>query len=276
MINYKILFAALLSVVLCVSCEQQKKVVILHTNDTHSQIEPKADGTCGYARRMGLIAKEREANPDLFLFDAGDFCQGTPYFNYYYGRVEVEALNYMRYDAVTLGNHEFDNGLDSLAMLIRLLNCPVVCANYDPAGSVLEGLIKPYVIIERGGVRVGVFGLGVNPEGLIAMKNFLPMHYNDPLPVADKISTMLRDSLHCDLVVCLSHLGTQYENGKKVSDEDVARASHNIDVIIGGHTHKMFPDYHLKNADGRDVLLSQMGKSAKAVGRIELVLEPDK
>lgn len=262
----------LLSLVLLVSCDKQAKVVILHTNDTHSQVEPKADGTCGYARRMGLIAQERKANPDLFLFDAGDFCQGTPYFNYYGGRVEVEALNYMRYDAVTLGNHEFDNGLDSLAMLIGMLNCPVVCANYDPAGTVLEGLLKPYVVIERAGVRVGVMGLGVNPEGLIAMKNFLPMHYLDPLPVADSISTLLRDSLRCDLIVCLSHLGTQYENGKKVSDEDVAAATRNIDVIIGGHTHKMFPDYHVKNADGRDVLLSQMGKSCAAIGKIEIEL----
>ena len=275
MSNIKLFFVLAISTLLFCSCERQKTIVILHTNDTHSQVEPKDNGTCGYARRMGLIEQERKANPDLFLFDAGDFCQGTPYFNYFHGRVETEAINRMRYDAVTLGNHEFDNGLDSLAMVIGLLNCPVVCANYNPAGTVLEGLIKPYAIIERGGVRVGVFGLGVNPEGLIAMKNFLPLHYVDPIPVADSLSTMLRDSLHCDLVVCLSHLGTQYENHKKVSDEDVAAATHNIDVIIGGHTHKLIPDYHVKNADGRDVLLSQMGKSCPAVGKISVTLSSE-
>ena len=270
-------FFSFLSTVVVVSmlmsCKPEaKQLVILHTNDTHSQVEPKADGTAGYARRMGVIEAERKANPCLLLVDAGDFCQGTPYFNYFHGRIEIDALNRMGYDVATLGNHEFDNGLDSLAMLLRLADFPIVCANYDVAGSVLEGLVKPYTIVEKDGVRIGIFGLGVSPDGLISMRNFLPLHYLDPLPIADSLSTALKLNHHCDVVVCLSHLGTHYDSDQ-VSDEKIASGTSNIDVIIGGHTHKMFPNHKVANANGDSILLSQMGKSGTALGKITLTLD---
>ena len=231
--HYLSMSLVMLAAAALLSCQpRNRQLVIIHTNDTHSQVEPKADGTAGYARRMGVIEAERKANPDLLLVDAGDFCQGTPYFNFFHGRIEVEALNRMHYDAATLGNHEFDNGIDSLAMLLRLAQFPIVCANYDATGTPLEGLLKPYVIVDKGGIKVGIFGLGVSPESLISMRNFLPLHYLAPLPIADSIANELRNVHNCDVVVCLSHLGTHYDNDQ-VSDEVLAAHSTNIDVIMG-------------------------------------------
>ena len=165
-------FGFLLLAVLLVACGKQSaesvKLTILHTNDTHSRILPdKKTGRGGYARRMGLINKERALDPDMILLDAGDFSQGTPYFNYFNGRVEMDAMNWMKYDAATLGNHEFDNGLDTLAMVLKRAHFPIVCANYDFTGTPLEGLTQPYVILERKGVKVGVFGLGCYPYSVI-------------------------------------------------------------------------------------------------------------
>ena len=162
------------------ACTPQDHLTILHTNDTHSQIEPKTNGQCGYARRMGLIEEERKIDKNLLLLDAGDFCQGTPYFNIYHGRVEIDAMNRMRYDAATLGNHEFDNGLDSLATVLKTANFPIVCANYDFTGTALESIIKPFTIVRRGGLNIGIFGLGCDPKGIISDKNFLPAQYLDP------------------------------------------------------------------------------------------------
>ena len=172
----------------CHGC-QEKTIIILHTNDTHSQIEPleegKRDEFCGgYARRMGYIQQMRNEHPDLIVLDAGDFSQGTPYYNFYHGRVEIDAMNRMQYDAITLGNHEFDYGVDTLAAVLQLAHFPIVCANYDVTGSPLEGLVVPYTVIKRSGLRIGVFGIGVNPKGLIAEKNFAPLQYMDPVASA--------------------------------------------------------------------------------------------
>lgn len=269
-----VLFISVLCMSFLGSCrtDTQRSLLILHTNDTHSQIEPKADGTGGYARRMGLINKEREKNPNLLLVDAGDFCQGTPYFNFFHGRVEVEALNRMGYDAVTLGNHEFDNGIDTLAAILQDAAFPVVCANYDVTDTPLEGLVRPYVVLNKGDVRVGVFGLGVDPEGLIAMHNFLPLVYLDPLPIANNIAAQLKEEEGCDVVVCLSHLGTEGKMEGDICDKFIAANSRNIDVIIGGHTHKVYQNLYITDLDGKSVLLSQTGKSGAAVGKITVAL----
>ena len=166
----------------CVACTQPKvqNLTILHSNDTHSQVESleegKRDAHCGgYARRMGFITQQRELDPNILLLDGGDFCQGTPYFNFYHGRVEVEAMNYMKYDVVTLGNHEFDYGVDTLAAMLKTAKFDIVCANYDVTNSPLEDIVKPYTIIRRGNLRIGVFGIGVEPTGLITEKNFHPL-----------------------------------------------------------------------------------------------------
>lgn len=253
-----------------------QSITILHTNDTHSQIEPFAKNASkyadqsGYARRMGLIAQERKADPDLLLLDAGDFSQGTPYFNFYHGRIEIDALNRMHYDAATLGNHEFDNGLDTLAMLIRMAEFPFVCANYDATGTILEGLIHPYTIIERKGVRIGIIGIGVNPAGLIAMRNFEPLRYLDPLPELNRYAAMLKHEKKCSLVICLSHIGT---DASELSDIDLVPQTHDVDIFIGGHTHHLYDGERVLNADGHEVVLSQMGKAGTKIGKMKITLE---
>lgn len=262
-------FTAILLILLVACSPASSTITILHTNDTHSQVEPiahgKRDGNhAGYARRMGVIQHEREKDPNLLLLDAGDWSQGTPYFNLFHGRVEIDAMNQMGYDAITLGNHEFDNGVDTLAAVLQDAQFAVVCANYDVQGTPLENIVKPYIILRRSGIKIGIFGLGVNPKGLIANKNFEPICYLDPIPVAQEIETILKLQHHCDLIICLSHMGTF---GR---DTELAQATQYIDAIIGGHSHKIVTNHYVQNLNGQSVLLAQMGKSGARLGKITL------
>lgn len=259
-------FFALLS-----ACTPQDHLTILHTNDTHSQIEPKSNGQCGYARRMGMIAQERKADKNLLLVDAGDFCQGTPYFNIYRGRVEIDAMNRMRYDAITLGNHEFDNGLDTLAEVLKGAQFPVVCANYDFTGTAMEGMTRPFVIVRKGQLKVGIFGLGCDPKGLIADKNFLPAQFLAPYPIAQQMADTLRQQ-GCDVVVCLSHMGTYGKAKEDICDVEMVKNTRGIDVVIGGHTHKLYDHLRVANLDGDSVPLCQMSKGGAYLGKIMLLL----
>lgn len=263
-----------LFILLCLAActPQADHLTILHTNDTHSQVEPRSNGTGGYARRMGLIARERKADPDLLLLDAGDFCQGTPYFNLYHGRVEIDAMNRMGYDAATLGNHEFDNGLDTLAVILRGAQFPVVCANYDFTGTAMEGMVKPWVILHKGGLKIGLFGLGCDPKGLIADKNFLPARYLAPYPVAQAAADTLR-AQGCDLVICLSHMGTYGKAPEDACDTRLAANTRGIDAVIGGHTHKLYDDLRVANLDGDSIPVAQMSKSGAYLGKIVLFLD---
>lgn len=263
----------LLCLVACSGNQKPVTITILHTNDTHSQVEPKSNNIGGYARRMGLVAAERVKDPELLLLDAGDFSQGSPYFNFFHGRVEMEALNYMKYDAGTLGNHEFDNGVDTLATILKLSNHPIVCANYDVSGTPLEGLVKPYTILTRKGVKIGIFGLGVNPKGPIAAPNFAPLTYHHPVAVANDVAQTLKEDEHCDLVICLSHVGT-VTSDTAICDSAIIAQSRNIDIVIGGHTHEYIPELRVKDLDGKEVLLSQMGKAGAKLGKITVNLEP--
>lgn len=279
MMKYKSVFKYGIGLVfglLCIACTPTSNtLVILHTNDTHSQIEPiaagKRDGNCaGYARRMGLIEQERRNHPGLLLVDAGDFCQGTPYFNFYHGRIEVDALNRMGYDAITLGNHEFDYGVDTLAHVLKNAQFAVVSANYDVEGTPLEGIVRPYVVLDRLGVRIGILGVGINPEGLISDKNFAPVRYLEPISSVQEAVCELKDKHYCDIVICLSHLGTGSDDDKKINDIQLAKSTRDIDVIIGAHTHKIVTNKYVKNLDGDSVLLAQMGKSGARIGKISL------
>lgn len=270
-------FIVVLLTCCCAACTQPKlhTLTILHTNDTHSQVEAleegKRDEFCGgYTRRMGLIAQERKADPNLLVFDAGDFCQGTPYFNFYHGRIEIDAMNRMGYDAVMLGNHEFDNGVDTLAAILQGAQFPVVCANYDVKGSVLEGLVLPYTVIRRQNVRIGVFGIGIDPAGLIAERNFAPLQYLDPIATAQDVANTLKNKEKCDVIVCLSHQGTHPSAEGKLSDVELAQATRNIDIIIGAHTHKIRTNLYIPNLDGDSVFLAQMGKSGARLGKIQV------
>lgn len=265
----------ILAAVLLVACAkkpQEKALTILHTNDTHSTImQEDVSHMGGYARRMGLIEKEREADPNLLLLDAGDFTQGTPYFNYYHGRVEIDAMNWMKYDAATLGNHEFDYGVDTLAVVLKDAQFPILCANYDVKGTPLEGLVKPYEIFDRNGMKVGVFGLGSYPNNVIDDDNFAPLKYIDSYEVAQQMA----DELHtkgCEVVVCLSHLGTHPHSPGEPSDMELVTKTRGIDVVIGGHSHELIADSVAVNLDGKEIPVRQMWRYGAYIGKIMLHL----
>lgn len=251
----------------------QKEIVILHTNDTHSRIEPlpKTDGKFpdrgGVVRRASFIDEVRRENRNVLLFDAGDFLQGTPYFNLFKGEVEIKAMNLMKYDAGTLGNHEFDYGLEVLKEVILKANYPIVVSNYDFSDTSVAGLVKPYIILKRDGVRIGVIGVGVQPQGLIAAHNYTGMKFLDPISTANKLAEALRKQHRCNMVVCLSHMGYS-------EDLKLAEASRNIDLIIGGHSHTyMKAPEILKNLDNKEVMILQTNGRSIFVGRVDIRLE---
>ena len=253
------------------------KLLILHTNDTHSQVEPTDKSALatsdmgGYARRMGVINQIRKEEKNVLLFDAGDFSQGTPYFNFFNGRIEVDAMNRMKYDAGTLGNHEFDNGIDTLHTILSKATFPVLSSNYDVENTPLRDIVKPYLVIQKYGLRIGVMALNIQPKSLIIESNYRGLLYNDPIATAAKTATFLKKELKCDLIVCLSHLGGDAKS-HDVNDFQVARETRFIDVIIGGHTHPMLQNAKEMNLDGKPVVIAQVGKGGYYLGKIELEL----
>lgn len=278
--KYSRVFGILLFLLLTVPsfAGEKVKLVILHTNDTHSQVEPteksnlKTSDMGGYARRIGVINKIRSEEKNVLLFDAGDFSQGTPYFNFYNGRVEIYALDKMHYDAGTLGNHEFDNGMDTLAMVLGRAKFPILSSNYDVSKTPLLPYVKPYTIIRKAGLKIGVMATNVNLTGLTFAKNHVNLIYNDPIKAAQQMSEFLKKQEKCDLVICLSHLGSD-STSVDVNDFDVAHATKYIDIIIGGHSHTMLVDAKTNNAIGKKVIIEQMGKSGLYLGRIDLEVE---
>jgi 5'-nucleotidase len=257
------------------SAQQTQKLVLLQTSDTHSQIEvisQKGDrdfGTGGVVRRAALIDSIRKANPMVLLFDCGDICQGTPYYNLYKGDVEIEMMNEMHYDAATIGNHEFDFGIDNLARLYRCATFPIVCANYDCHATVLKNVVKPYTVFVRKGIRIGVFGLSPVLDGLVQKKNYGALVYMDPTAAANKTAKLLREKEHCDVVVCLSHLGI-YEDKKMVP------LTQGIDVVLGGHSHTfMKAPFYASDKDGKKVMIIHTGARGVNVGQIELTLKKE-
>lgn len=257
----------------------QKKLTILHTNDTHSTIYPLnpnlADtmkaGRGGFLRRIALLKEERRKDPQLLYFDSGDFSQGSPYYTMFKGDVEVGLMNEMGIDASTIGNHEFDFGLENMARLFRKANFPIVCSNYDFSGTVLESLVKRYVVIRRKGVRIGVFALDPQLEGLVDKKNYQTLRYLDPVSVANEMARLLRKQKKCDLVICISHLGWD-EPG--VDDQKVIARSRGIDLVLGGHSHTYFTGLkYVNNLDGKPVAVDQNGKHAIFVGKMTLKMD---
>lgn len=259
----------------------QKELMILHTNDTHSTVMPLSAnlddtlkaGRGGFMRRMAMLREERARHPDLLLFDSGDFSQGSPYYTLFKGDVEVELMNRMRYDAVTIGNHEFDFGLDNMARLFRMAEFPVVCANYDFSGTVVEGTVKPYVILKRGKVRIGVFGLSPKLDGLVSKENFAGVRFLDPVETARKTADLLKNKKKCDVVICLSHLGWNQLPPDK-DDSTMIAGSRNIDLVLGGHSHTYFERLEwVRNADGIEVPVDQNGKHGLFVGRMVMSIQ---
>lgn len=255
-------------------------ITILHTNDTHSQIDPILEndktyaGKGGVARRATLVKRVRKENPNTLMIDAGDVCQGTPYFNFYKGEVEYKAMSLIGYDAGTIGNHEFDNGVESLAKAYSFANFDIISTNYDVRGSALESKVKTHVVKEVGGLRVGLFGMGIKPDGLITPDNFKPLQYLDPVRMARAVTKLLRDQEHCTLVLGMSHLG-YYANprGDEIGDTQVAAQVEGIDFIASGHTHTFMPAPVLqKNPAGKDTIVFQVGRSGIYVGRIDFTV----
>lgn len=269
-----------LAAAVCPAQERDVELRVVHTNDTHScimPISPHSSDTAladkgGMVRRAALLRNLRAEDADLLLFDSGDFSQGSAYYNLYKGEVEVRLMNEMRYDAATIGNHEFDFGMDNMARIFRMADFPIVCANYHFEGTVLEGLVQPYVVLERKGLRIGVFGLGTQLEGMVAEDNYKGVVYEDPIAAANRVTDILKNKEHCDLIVCLSHLGWDIEG---VDDTEVIPASHGMDLVLGGHSHSYFEHPEVvKDADGRNVYCNQMGKHGRYVGILDLDMRP--
>ena len=262
-----------------INAQDVMRLVILHHNDTHSQIDPVDNnasqnaGLGGILRQAAYIDSVRGENPNLLLFHSGDFVQGTPYFNLFGGTADVACMNFLHYDAVCLGNHEFDNGMEKLAVMLRSAHFPVVVSNIDVEDTPLKGLVKPYLVLQREDVKIGILGLMVNPENLIAEANYQGMVYFDPIKKADEIAQFLKEKEKCDLIICLSHLG-YIPGDKTIDDSQLAQNSHNIDIILGGHSHTLFrfPDRCL-DLDGKAVLINQVGKQGAYMGHLDVLLE---
>ena len=254
-------------------------LTILHTNDVHSRLEPfpmdgsRNAGRGGIVRRATLIEQIRKEQPNVLLFDAGDIFQGTPYFNLYKGEPEILAMNRMHYDAGTIGNHDFDGGMDNMVKQFGKATFPFLIANYDFKNTILNGRTEPYRVFKKDGLKIGVFGLGIQPEGLITKELYRETRYLDPIEIGNDVAATLRKEKKCDYVICLSHLGYQYSD-KTVSDRVFASRSRNIDLIIGGHTHTFLDTpVNVVNQDGLPVLINQVGFAGIYLGRIELTFE---
>lgn len=256
-----------------VACNQKigsQPIQIIFTNDSHSQVEP-LKGKGGFEARAAIIDSLRALNPNTLLLDAGDMWQGTPYFNMFKGRLEVEAYNLMRYDAATLGNHEFDYGIDTLAARIEEMNFPILCCNYNFTNTPLANKIKPYIIKEYNNIKIGIIGVSVNPEGLILQSNIEGIQYEDPIECVNHYANILRNELNCDYIIVLSHLGLHDDTiFNNVSDSILITNSNNIDLVLGGHTHQFNGVFKFTNLDGDTIPAIQEYKAGQKIYSITI------
>ena len=276
----KIFLSCLVAVMTSVGIQaQDKQLVVLHTNDTHSTIMPlnpnladkNVAGYGGYIRRLEFLKQQRQQAPDLLYFDSGDFSQGSPYYTLFKGDVEVGLMNMMGIDAATIGNHEFDYGIDNMARLFKKANFPIVCANYDFTGTLLEGIVKPYVIIKRNGVKIGVFGLSLQLDGLVEKTTCQGVTFLDPVKKGIEMATFLKKKKKCDVVICVSHLGWDTDLD---DDEEMIKGSRYIDLVLGGHSHSYFKDVkYVTDLDGMQVAVDQNGKHGVWIGKMVLDLK---
>lgn len=269
-----------LSLSSCDTASSGKHITILHTNDVHSHIDvfpqddPRNPGQGGIARRATLVEHIRRENPNTLLLDAGDIFQGTPYFNYYGGELEFKLMSMLRYDAATLGNHDFDNGIDGLYAQLPHAKFDFLTANYDFSNTIMDTHTKPYKVFVKDGVKIGVFGLGIRLKGLVNDNLYKETRYLDPIEIAQDVSATLRKEEGCHIVICLSHIGYKYKNPDTVCDIKLAENTENIDLIIGGHTHTFMdkPAIH-RNRKGEEVMVNQVGCFGINLGRIDFTLD---
>ncbi|MBP2830867.1 metallophosphatase [Aquimarina sp. U1-2] len=261
-----------------------KKITILHTNDVHSHIDPFGPGAGrnankgGVARRAAIIEKIRQENPNTVLLDAGDIFQGTPYFNFYGGELEFKLMSMLNYDIATVGNHDFDNGIEGLHAQLPYAKFKFVSANYDFSNTIMDTLVKPYEILIKDDVKIGIFGLGIQLDGLVMKTLYKETKYLNPIDIAQDMSRILKKEEQCDLVICLSHLGYEYKKDPdRISDIRLAKATEDIDLIIGGHTHTFLEKPTVvKNKKDKDVLVNQVGCYGLYLGRIDFYFDSKK
>ena len=266
------------------SSTKTSKITILHTNDVHSYVdtfgpnEGRNANKGGVARRASLIESIRNESPNTLLFDAGDFFEGTPYFNYYGGELELKLMSKLKYDAATIGNHDFANGLDGLLAQYPHKNFPFLVANYDFSNTVLDTQTKPYQIFIKDQIKIGVFGLGIELETLVLKSLYKETKYLNPVEITQDITRILKTTEKCDLIICLSHLGYDYKNSpNKICDLKLAALTKDIDLIIGGHTHTFLPKPTVvKNVEGKNMLVNQVGCYGINLGRIDFYLDSNK
>lgn len=270
---------ALLLVTVCAGAKGPKKITVLHSSDTHSCILPLNKNLAdtmladrgGFLRRIAMLKQERKADPDLLLFDCGDFSQGSSYYTMFKGDVEVELMNRMQYDAVTIGNHEFDFGLENMTRLFKMAAFPIVCSNYDFADTELKDIVKPYIVLKRKGVKIGVFALCPPLQGLVSTNNYGPLKFLDPVDVTNRMVDVLRNQEKCDVVICLSHLGWEVS---EYPDNELIKRTSGIDLILGGHSHTYLKTLGYEtDKTGRQVPVDHEGKHGVFVGKIQLTLE---
>ena len=259
----------------CSKLLRDVKITILHSNDVHSQIEPfpvnhdKFPNRGGFAKRAFIFDGIRSVNPNTLIFDAGDIFQGTPYFNFFQGELELKLMKEMGYNAATIGNHEFDAGLDTLKKNILKTNFQFIISNYDFINTVLDGITTPYKIYRKEGVKIGVFGLGIELKGLVNPDLYKETKYYDPVEISNEMVKILKNEKKCDLIICVSHLGHEY-NSEKISDVKLAKLTNDIDLIIGGHTHTFLKEpLIIKNKNNDNVIINQVGSSGVYLGRID-------
>lgn len=258
------------------------KLTILHTNDVHSRIDPfpmdgsRNQGLGGASRRAAMINEIRKEANSLLLLDAGDIFQGTPYFNVFGGELEFKLMSQMGYDAATIGNHDFDAGIDGLVKQLQHTNFPFVVSNYDVDDSLLANKVQKYITIQKDDLKIGILGLGIELRGLVFEHLYGNVRYVDPVRISNEIAGRLKNDLNCDYVICLSHLGYKY-NRNQVSDLDIARHSSDIDLIIGGHTHTFMKEPHIiPNRKSRPVTINQVGWAGILLGRLDVTFEKNR
>ena len=280
----KILFTCAICIVCMMetSAKGKKELTILHTNDTHSCILPLnvnlADtmlaGRGGFLRRIAMLKEERKKDSDLLYFDSGDFSQGSTFYSLYKGDVEIGLMNKMGIDASTIGNHEFDFGMENMARIFKMATFPILCSNYDFTGTFVEGVVKPYIIIKRKGIKIGVFALNPKMEGLVLEKNCPGVKFLDPTTVANEMVTMLKKEKKCNIVICISHLGWTND---QYSDINVFSKTRGIDLILGGHSHTYFDTLqYVEDLDGKQIPVDQNGKNGIFIGKLTLNFEKKK
>lgn len=261
-----------------------KKLTILHTNDQHSRIEPfdssysRNPNQGGFARRAALIQKFRKEENNILLLDSGDIFQGTPYFNFFGGELEFKLMSMMGYDAATMGNHDFDNGLEGFKKVLPNAKFPFICSNYDFKNTILDGQTVPYKVFDKGGIKVGIFGVGIELAGLVGKKSYGETVYQDPIEIAQHYADLLRNEKKCDMVICLSHLGYEFKDvPTKVSDKILAAKTSGINLILGGHTHTFLPEpQSFTNKNGANVLVNQVGWAGLLLGKIDFYFDKNK